>query len=417
MKRTWIFLVMSLAACAAEPVAATPPMGWNSWDSYGTSVTEAELKTNAAYMAAKLKSHGWQYVVVDIQWSDPLAKPHGYRPNAELAMDGYGRLIPAPNRFPSGFQSLAAWIHAQGLRFGIHIMRGIPRRAVAANLPVFGSKVRAADIADINSTCRWNTDMYGVNMSQPGAQDYYDSILKLYAEWGVDYIKADDIAQPFHGDEIAALHKAILKTGRPIVLSLSPGPADLAKADFYAANANLWRISDDFWDLWRDLRKSFDLLDKWTPFVKPGSWPDADMLPLGRIGIRAERGDDRPTRFTRDEQRTLMTLWCIARSPLMFGGDLPSNDAFTESLLTNDEVLAANQKGRNQHKVSQVGDLVIWTSEVGETRYYAGFNIGEIETDVEFPGERPLRNVWLKADLPGRAVRLAAHESIMVRER
>ncbi|HTP31854.1 MAG TPA: glycoside hydrolase family 27 protein [Candidatus Acidoferrales bacterium] len=417
MKRTWIFLVMSLAACAAEPVAATPPMGWNSWDSYGTSVTEAELKTNAAYMAAKLKSHGWQYVVVDIQWSDPLAKPHGYRPNAELAMDGYGRLIPAPNRFPSGFQSLAAWIHAQGLRFGIHIMRGIPRRAVAANLPVFGSKVRAADIADINSTCRWNTDMYGVNMSQPGAQDYYDSILKLYAEWGVDYIKADDIAQPFHGDEIAALHKAILKTGRPIVLSLSPGPADLAKADFYAANANLWRISDDFWDLWRDLRKSFDLLDKWTPFVKPGSWPDADMLPLGRIGIRAERGDDRPTRFTRDEQRTLMTLWCIARSPLMFGGDLPSNDAFTESLLTNDEVLAANQKGRNQHKVSQVGDLVIWTSEVGETRYYAGFNIGEIEADVEFPGERPLRNVWLKADLPGRAVRLAAHESIMVRER
>jgi alpha-galactosidase len=410
-------LFAALGLSAAEPIAATPPMGWNSWDSYGTSVTEAEVKANAAYMAAKLKSHGWQYVVVDIQWSDPLAKPHGYRPNAELAMDEYGRLIPAANRFPSGFKALADWIHAQGLKFGIHIMRGIPRRAVAANLPVFGSAVRAGDIADPKSICRWNGDMYGVDMTKPRAQDYYDSILKLYAGWGVDYIKADDIAQPFHGDEIEALHRAIGKTGRSIVLSLSPGPAELAKADFYAANANLWRISDDFWDLWRDLRKSFDLLDKWGPLVKPGAWRDADMLPLGRIGIRAERGNDRPTRFTRDEQRTLITLWCIARSPLMFGGDLPSNDAFTESLLTNDEVLAANQKGGNARKLSQNRDAVIWTSDVAGVRYYAGFNIGEIKTEIEFPGSRPLRDVWENHDLSGRSVRLAPHDSIMVRER
>ena len=224
-----------------------------------------------AYMAAKLKPHGWQYIVVDIQWSDPLAKPHGYRPDAELAMDPYGRLIPAANRFPSAASKpLPTDLHARGLKFGIHIMRGIPRRAVAANLPIYGSKAHAADIADPKSICKWNTDMYGVDMTKPGAQDYYDSILGLYAGWGVDFIKCDDIAQPFHGDEIAALHKAILKTGRPIVLSLSPGPADLAKAAFYAANANLWRISDDFWDLWSDLRKSFDLLDKWSPTSKPG---------------------------------------------------------------------------------------------------------------------------------------------------
>jgi alpha-galactosidase len=419
METGWVLLLASLAASAAEPTAATPPMGWNSWDSYGTSVTEAEVKANADYMAAKLKPHGWQYVVVDIQWSDPLAKPHGYRPNAELAMDEYGRLIPAANRFPSGFKALAESLHGKGLKFGIHIMRGIPRRAVAANLPVFGGKARAADIADTKSICRWNGDMYGIDMSKPGAQDYYDSILQLYAGWGVDYIKCDDIAIPFHGDEIAALHKAIGKTGRAIVLSLSPGPADLAKADFYAANANLWRISGDFWDLWRDLRMSFGLLEKWSPFVKPGGWPDADMLPLGRIGIRAERGDDRPTRFTHDEQRTLITLWCIARSPLMFGGDLPSNDAFTEALLTNDEVLAANQKGAGARKLSQDGDAVIWTSTVAGAagkQYLAVFNIGEQAREIAIPASAPLRDVWEKKDVGAlQSVKLPPHASAMYR--
>ena len=181
MKSGLLWLAACLAAAAAEPVAATPPMGWNSWDAYGTSVTEAEVKANVDYMAAKLKSHGWQYVVVDIQWSDPLAKPHGYRANAELAMDEYGRLIPAANRFPSGFKALGDYLHGKGLKFGIHIMRGIPRRAVAANLPVFGGRARARDIADMQSTCRWNDDMYGIDMSRSGAQDYYDSILTMYA--------------------------------------------------------------------------------------------------------------------------------------------------------------------------------------------------------------------------------------------
>src|SRR5262249_14898348 len=191
-------------------------------------------------------------------------------------------------------------------------------QAVAGNLRVVGGNAKAADIADTKSICKWNTDMYGVDMTKPGAQDYYDSILKLYAAWGVDYIKADDIATPLHADEIVALHRAIQHSGREIVLSLSPGPADPIRADFYAENANLWRIADDFWDRWQDLRRSFALLDRWSAHVHTGAWPDADMLPLGRIGIRAERGDDRRTRFTRDEQRMLMTLWCMARSPLMF---------------------------------------------------------------------------------------------------
>ena len=398
---------------AAESVAVTPPMGWNSWDSYGTTVTEAEVKANAAYMAQHLKLHGWQYVVIDIQWSEPNPQAHGYRPGAQLSLDPYGRLIPAVNRFPSsadgrGFRPLADYIHGLGLKFGIHIMRGIPRQAVKANLPVFGSQSRAGEIADTASVCPWNTDMYGVDMSHAGGQAYYDSILKLYAAWGVDYIKADDIARPAHREEIAALHQAIGKTGRPMVLSLSPGPAMIKDVAFLQDNANMWRISDDFWDDWKALRLNFILMSIWSGLGRPGAWPDADMLPLGKIGIRAERGESRMSRFTHDEQRTLMSLWSIAQAPLMFGGDLPSNDDFTLSLISNDEVLAVDQHGAHGGAFAEGGDSVVWTAdgERGE-KYVAVFNVGDreaIDIRVEWaalklPGKSVLRDLWEKKDV------------------
>jgi hypothetical protein len=400
------------ASPSTEPPAAHPPMGWNSWDSYGTTVTEAEVKANADFMAKNLKQYGWQYVVVDIQWSEPNAQAHGYRPNAELAMDGYGRLVPAENRFPSsaggrGFKPLADYIHGLGLKFGIHIMRGIPRRAVQANLPVYGSSWHAADLADVHSLCPWNSDMYGVDMSRPGGQAYYDSILKLYADWGVDYIKADDIARPVHRPEIAALHRAILKTGRGIVLSLSPGPATLKDLAFFQENANLWRISDDFWDDWQSLKQMFLLLSLWGGVGRPGAWPDADMLPLGHIGLRAERGEPRTSRFTHDEAQTVMSLWAIAQSPLMFGGDLPTSDEFTLSLITNDEVLTVNQKGAHGYPFWQAGDQVAWTTDAPANEKYLGvFNAGERAGNIRvewgalgFAGDCVLRDLWQKKDL------------------
>jgi alpha-galactosidase len=410
-----LIVLMLLPAHAADAgLAATPPMGWNSWDCYGTTVTESEVKVNAGYMARRLKQHGWQYVVVDIQWSEPNAQAHGYRENAQLAMDQYGRLIPAVNRFPSsadgrGFRPLADYVHSLGLRFGIHIMRGIPRQAVKANLPVFGSRAHAGDIADTASICPWNTDMYGVDLNRPGAQDYYDSILKLYAGWGVDFIKADDIARPAHREEIAGLHKAIGKTGRPIVLSLSPGPAMVKDTAFLQENANMWRISDDFWDDWKALRLNFILMSIWSGAGRPGAWPDADMLPLGRIGIRAENGDDRMTRFTHTEQRTLMTLWSIAQSPLMFGGDLPSNDDFTLSLLSNDEVLAVNQKGAHGSAFAEGGSSVVWTADAigSDAKYVAVFNTGDnapIDIRINWQALKMretclLRDLWERKDV------------------
>jgi alpha-galactosidase len=433
MKRTFCALIAFAACLAAADVAPTPPMGWNSWDCYGSSVREGEVKANADYMAKHLKQHGWRYIVVDIQWAEPGATSGGYRPDAELAMDEYGRLIPALNRFPSaaegrGFKPLADYVHSLGLQFGIHIMRGIPRRAVKANLPVLGGTARAAEIADVHSVCPWNGDMYGVDLSKPGAQDYYDSILKLYAGWGVDYIKADDIARPAHREEIAALHRAILKTGRPIVLSLSPGPAQVKDFAFLQENANLWRISDDFWDDWRLLRLNFILMSIWSGVGRPGAWPDADMLPLGRIGIRAHNGQDRMTRFTRDEQRTLMSLWSIAQSPLMFGGDLPSNDDFTLSLLTNDDVLEVNQHGRTGRSFAEDGRGVIWVADSPrpETKYFAVFNISDEPYDVRvdwpalgLPAKCSLRDLWNRQHLGviegGRAFTLAPHASGLYR--
>ncbi len=413
----FLFAMFSVCAATQTLLAPVPPMGWNSWDSFGTTVTENEVKANADYMAKNLKSHGWQYIVVDIQWSEQNPKTHGYRPNADLAMDQYGRLIPAPNRFPSsangnGFKPLAGYVHTQGLLFGIHIMRGIPRKAVDANLPILNSKLTAAEIANKSSLCPWNTDMYGVDVSK-GGQAYYDSIVQLYKSWGVDFIKADDMfGMPPNGDhssEITALSNSIMKSGRPIVLSLSPGTRDASQAAFLQQYAQMWRISDDFWDRWIDLKAQFKRFDMWNPYVKPGHWPDGDMLPLGHIGLRAERGDPRTSLLTHDEQTTLITLWSIARSPLMFGGHLPDNDGFTLSLMNNDEVLAVNQHASASKQLFAKGNQVAWAAELpgSNAKYLAVFNIGDtvderLQIDwsvIGLPARCTVRDLWTKQDV------------------
>jgi len=382
MRRAFIGLALTAALSAqiAVPVprfrmwAATPPMGWNSWDSFGTAVTEAQTREQAASMAERLKPHGWQYIVVDIQWYEPEARGHGYRDDATLTMDEFGRLTPAVNRFPSaagghGFKPLADHVHSLGLKFGLHLMRGIPRQAVRASLPVKGTRYRADQIADQQSICPWNPDMFGVDMARPGAQEYYDSVFERFASWGVDYVKVDDIARPYYEAEIAAIRRAIDRTGRPMVLSLSPGETPLSAAPHVSRHANLWRISDDFWDRWLALYEQFGRLEKWNPHRVEGAWPDADMLPLGTLARRQ-------TRFTRDEQVTMMSLWAIARSPLMYGGDMTGTDEFTLSLLTNDEVIAVNQRSTNNRPLFNRDELIGWTADVpgSPDKYLALFN-------------------------------------------
>ncbi|MDB5267680.1 MAG: glycoside hydrolase family protein [Hymenobacter sp.] len=366
--------------------AATPPMGWNSWDCYGPTVTEAEVKANADYMAKNLKNSGWEYVVVDIRWYVGNDTAHGYNEKTpDFNIDAHGRFVPAVNRFPSaaggkGFKPLADYLHAKGLKFGIHIMRGVPVVAVQRRLPILGTKLTAADIYSKEGQATWLHDMYTVKTG-PGAQEYYDSLFRLYAAWGLDFVKVDDLSEPYHKPEVEMIRRAIDKSGRRIVFSTSPGETPIAEAAHVAANANMWRTVGDFWDSWEQLKEHFEVCARWAPHIRPGAFPDADMLPLGRLGIRAERGDDRMTRFTPDEQRTLMTLWCIFRSPLMFGGDLPSNDAATLPLIANPNVLAVSRNSTRNRQLFRRGDLVAWTADDPATgdKFLALFNAQDQE--------------------------------------
>ena len=371
------------------------PMGWNSWDCWGAAVNEDTVRKNAEFISKNLKKYGWEYVVVDIQWSAANAKNHEYEPFAELCMDEYSRLIPAENRFPSsaggkGFAPLADYVHSLGLKFGIHIMRGIPRQAVHRNTKILHSERTAREIAKTDSICQWNTDMYGVDPAKDGAKAYYDSIFRLYAKWGVDFVKCDDIAREFpHAEsELLMLSKALQDCPIEMVLSLSPGPAPLEKAELFKQISNMWRITDDFWDKWELLYAMFERCEKWCTHTGAGHWPDADMLPLG--AILQDYSPDSRTKFTPDEQITMMSLWCIFRSPLFMGGDLTKCDDMTLKLLTNEKILQMHSNARNAHQVWRRTidgtEHILWTAnDVNGGTYAAVFNTGDKESKVDIP--------------------------------
>jgi alpha-galactosidase len=403
-------------------LAATPPMGWNSWDGFGATIGETEFRATADWLAKHLEPFGWQYVVVDAEWyvANPVAE--GNSKTFQFTMDGYGRYTPPVSRFPSaandgGFKALADYAHSLGLKFGIHILRGIPKEAVAKNLPIAGSAYHAAEAADTSDTCPWNYDNYGIDASKPAGQAYYDSIVQLYASWGVDFIKVDCISShPYKGDEIGMLSAGLGKTDRPIVLSVSPGPAPVEKAEELRKYAQTWRISNDIWDLWhgdtdypQGVGDQFSNAAKWASFSGPGHWPDADMLPIGRLGPAPGFGKARETRLTRDEQRTLLTLWSMFRSPLMLGGDLRAADEWTISLLTNPEVIAVDQHSSESRPVISTDTTVVWLSKSasGSWYYVAVFNISSTEGKLRFdwkqldlsPGEHRVRDLWARKDV------------------
>jgi len=392
-------------------VAVTSPMGWNSWDCYGAAVTEDIVRRNAEFMAKHLLKYGWDYITVDIQWSAPNAKTHEYEPFADLCMDEYSRLIPAENRFPSsaggkGFAPLAEYIHSLGLKFGIHIMRGIPRQAVHRNTAIKGTDRTARQIAKTASICLWNTDMYGVDPQKEGAKEYYDSLFELYASWGVDFIKCDDIARemPHEESELVLISECLRSCGRDMVFSISPGPAPLDKAELFKQTANMWRITDDFWDNWVLLYNMFERAEKWAIHTGAGHWPDADMLPIGPI--RQDYDPDIRTDFTHDEQITMLTLWSIFRSPLIIGGDMTGFDDFTMSLLTNEAILKMHLNARHSHQVwrREIDGVehVLWIADsVDGGHYIALFNAGEeagtVDIDLaslELPGSYDATELW-----------------------
>ena len=425
-------------------LAATPPMGWNSWDSYGLSVTEEEFNSTAEILHTQLQEYGWQYAVVDEGWYLTNPNSNG-KPAWQYVMDANGRYIPAENRFPSsaegaGFKKIADRLHSRDLRLGIHIIRGIPKEAVGENLPIADSTFHAADAADTADTCRWNPDNYGVKDNAAG-QAYYDSLLKLYAQWGVDFIKVDCIAKPYLAGEIHMIANAIKKTGRPIVLSLSPGPTPLEDAGDVAKQANMWRISDDFWDHWdkwpdaewsQSLKGQFDVLAQWVPYSGPGHWADADMLPIGYLGPRPGYRTARNSGLTDDEQQTLLTLWSISRSPLMMGGDLHRLDARMINLLTNPQIISVDQQSTGNHPVAKTNDEAVWvaTPSQGGGTFVALFNLSDTVRTLHYTWgslgitlqkKDRLRDLWqlksrkIKSKDDGIEIALRPHAAVIYR--
>jgi alpha-galactosidase len=449
---TAIFLPACLPAkvSQASPVP-TPPMGWNSWDSYGLTVTEPEIKANAQWMSTHLKQYGWQYIVVDEGWYLQNPESNG-KPAWQFTLGPGGLYMPAPNRFPSaqgdlGFKPLADYIHSLGLKFGIHIIRGVPREAVAASVPLAGSPFHAKEAADPSDVCYWqatasgndpgkkyywNSDNYGVRDNAAG-QAYYDSMAKLYAGWGVDLVKVDCIANPYRAAEIRMFSRALAKTGRPIVLSLSPGPTPLTEAADVREHAQMWRISNDVIDSWNPpgainpgIKDQFAVAAQWAPYSGDGHWPDGDMLPIGYLGPRAY--PPRQSRLTRDEQQTLLTLWSMFRSPLILGGNLPSTDPSILSLLTNSDVIAVDQHSSAGRQVFSSNGIVVWLakSDKPNQQYLAVFNLGDANQSIHQPwrslelgdAQYSLTDLWNHRDL-GEAesltVMLAPHACVLYR--
>jgi alpha-galactosidase len=402
---------------SGDTLSLTPAMGWNSYDSFGASVTEQDMIDQGGAVRAQLQPYGWNYVVIDYRWYEP-GQP----------IDANGRYVPATSKYPSatgsvGFKSLSDRIHALGLAFGIHIMRGIPRKSYDADLPIADANYTTKDAGNPNDPCPWDQHMWGVRGDMPAGQAWYDSLFKQYAAWGVDFVKIDDMlnndTKVFHQAEADAIRLAVGKTGRAIALSFSPGPNEPSWLPNAAANlnknANMWRVVNDFWDYnaLTDLPGVFKAAASWSAVggLTPGHWADLDMLPLGYLGPRNEWHASGDTTFSKNEQVTIMSLWTLLPSPLMFGGNPArlASDAWTRALLTNEEILAVNQDvlgARGKRTAVTAGEM--WVRELSGGRKAVGFfNRGAQDAmmsasfaDLGVTGTPVIRDLWRRADVP-----------------
>lgn len=435
---TFISLLLFLGACNVNnekteslTVADKPPMGWNSFDAYDCRINEEQFKKNVDFMADSLLQYGWNYAVIDYIWwhQDPgdwgnPKRRYGHpdiryasdgKPIDTITIDEFGRLLPSVKRFPSsaggkGFKPIADYVHSKGLKFGIHIMRGVHRHAAYYKLPIKGTDFRCDGIADITDTCKWCNHMFGIDSSKAGAQEYYNSLFELYASWEIDFVKVDDILSPgYQQGEIDMIRKAIDKCGRQMVLSLSPGEAPVKMADHLAATANMWRISADFWDEWIKVKHNFELLDKWYAHIKPGAWPDADMLPVGRLSLGGRpHGPERDSHFTWPEHYTLFSLWMISKSPLIMGGDLPASKDSTFIFMTNPETIDVNQNSTNNKQLFRDERKAAWIADdsASGSKYLAYFNLTDsLQTfdfdpqAISFTGSFNVRDLWARKDI------------------
>ena len=374
MLKAILFISLSFTvanALNAQLHTGRPVLGWNSWDSYGKFPTEKAMLVNIQVMAEKLKPFGYNYFVIDGGWN---AEKDSARNITGYHIDKWGRDIAAKSAFPNGLKPIADAAHKAGLKFGIHILRGIPRMAYYNNLPVYNTNYRAQDFTDTNSICGWNDENYGIDMSKPGAQAYYDSYISLLVSWGVDFIKADDMTS--YADEIKAVQLAIQKTGQVILLSLVPGGGSKPEYMNSYKPATMLRIARDVWDNQKSINQVFDAWQEWSDVSFDSLWQDMGMIPFGHLclnnsdsdylhaadheGDNGSRGKERMSSFSKHQKYTVITQRALGASPLFMGGDLPTSDSFSFSLITNKYMLACDQNGVIGELVYAKDSIEVW---------------------------------------------------------
>lgn len=413
MKKTiefisFMFLMLLASGCTNEKqLTQAPPLGWNSFDSYGVYLNEKAALANVDAFVEKLKPYGYEYFVIDACWFGEfeIDKETLYpkeKTAHDLNINEFGLLQPSKTYFPNGLKPVIDRCHQAGIKFGLHLMRGIPRKAVKLDLPVKGTEYTARDIADTSDICVWCPENYGIDMTRPGAQEFYNSLINQMADWGVDFIKYDDIVP--HPEEVQAVVNAIRQCGRPIVLSLSPGGKVIDSAIDIYKQADMLRVTGDVWDKQKDIDKCFDAWKKWQDTGEKGFWIDLDMIPFGQLRVIAPKpdgltGDEtseeieemiedgkvdanilyagegwkRWCRLTRPQMQTFISMRALSASPLFVGGDLPTMDGYSLSLLTNKELLKCNQNGVIGKLVYSSGDCEIWkTPEAGSDGGWIG---------------------------------------------
>lgn len=374
--------------------AQTPPLGWNSYDSYGLYIDEENALKNLEAFNEKLKPFGYEYFVLDAGWFVEYDSiKNGYYDRNRLNrtsihVNEYGLLQPSKTHFPNGFSPLIKRCHELGIKFGLHLYRGIPKYVVDADLPVKGTEYTARDIVNLTDTCTWSSLCYGIDVTKPGGQQYYDALIEQMAEWGVDFIKYDDIVP--HPDEVDAVVTAIKKCNRPILLSLSPGGDVPAEGLEFFRKANMLRVTGDVWDNQKDIDKCFDAWKHWQGMARPGFWLDMDMVPFGNLQVICPEPENasglgkkdiqrkiregefgyiypycgtgwkRKCLLTKDQMRTFITMRAMSASPIMVGGDLPTMDDFSLSLLTNKDILECNQSGVMGSFVCNADSVEVW---------------------------------------------------------
>lgn len=369
-----------------QQIAQKPPLGWNSFDSYGVYLHEEAAYANLEAMAEKLKPHGYEYFVIDNGWFGEYRLQEGTHYPAEkhasdIRINEYGYYLPSKVYFPGGLEGIAERCKELGLKLGVHLMRGIPRKAYELDLPIEGTPYTARDIAntDPRENCTWCTYNYAVDMTKPGAQEWYDGLIRHIADMGVEMIKYDDIVE--HPDEVEAVAKAVEKTGKPILLSLSPGDKVSPDAIGVFKMANMLRVTQDVWDEQIYIDECFKAWRKWGGKEQPGFWIDMDMIPFGQLQLMspvcedtedsplsngeialAGKGVNRWSQLSKPQMKTFITMRALAASPLMMGGDLPTLDDYSLKLITDTDMLECNQNGVMGSLVHEQDGIETWVT-------------------------------------------------------